>query len=381
MKRAALAIAAALALSGCSSWNPLVAMGIKSEPIHKPTPLAPIKETVKPTVVWTAAAGKSQGYAFHPAADGAKVYAAAGDGAIVAIDEATGRVAARIETKKPLSGGLAIGEGTIVAGTPKGEILALDPAGKVVWSTSVAGEIIAPAAISKKIVVVRTSDGRIFALGADDGKRLWVFQRATPSLLVRSGAGVLAVGGDVVAGYPNGKLIALDLDDGKLTWEVTVALPRGTTELERIADVAGLPVIDGANICAAAFQGKVACFDIQTRNLLWSKDLSSALDLARDAKNLYVVDDANKVHALDKTAGASVWTQDKLAYRRLTSPIVAGSYVVVGDGFGFVHVLSVVDGEIVGRLAIDGSAVSSVVPAGAGVIVQTANGSVVSVRF
>src|SRR5438270_459742 len=206
----------------------------------------------------------------------------------------------------------------------------------------------------------RHAEGRIFGLDAKDGKRKWVFQRQTPALLLRSEAGVIAAGGDVVAGYPNGKLIALDLDDGKLTWEVTVSLPRGSTELERIADVAGLPVIDAGNICAAAFQGKIACFEIQTRNLLWSKDLSSALDLAHDAKNVYVIDDANKVHALDKASGASVWTQDKLAYRRLTAPVVAGSYVIVGDGFGYIHVLSVDNGEIVGRLATDGSAVNTI---------------------
>jgi len=38
-------------------------------------------------------------------------------------------------------------------------------------------------------------------------------------------------------------------------------------------------------------------------------------------------------------------------------PVVAGSYVIVGDGFGYIHVLSVDNGEIVGRLATDGSAI------------------------
>ena len=128
----------------------------------------------------------------------------------------------------------------------------------------------------KDTVVVRTADGRIFGLSIDDGKRKWVFQRPSPPLMLRSEAGILAAGTDVVAGYPNGKLIALDSEDGKLIWEVTVMQPRGTTELERIADVAGLPVMDGSNVCAAAFQGKVACFDIGSRNMLWSRDLSSA---------------------------------------------------------------------------------------------------------
>jgi outer membrane protein assembly factor BamB len=243
------------------------------------------------------------------------------------------------------------------------------------------GEIIAPAAVSRKTVVVRTSDGRIFGLNLEDGKRKWVFQRATPALLLRSEAGVLAVGQDVVAGFPNGKLIALDIDDGKLTWETTVTQPRGATELERIADVAGLPVIDGANVCAAAFQAKVACFEIVTRNLLWSRDLSSARGLARDERNIYLVDEASNVHALAKEGGASVWKQDKMQYRKLTTPLVFDRLVWIGDYQGFVHILAPDTGEIVGRVATDGSAVSAMVPASGGVLVQTANGTVAFIRL
>jgi outer membrane protein assembly factor BamB len=54
----------------------------------------------------------------------------------------------------------------------------------------------------------------------------------------------------------------------------------------------------------------------------------------------------------------------------------------VGDGFGFLHVLSPDDGNLVGRLATDGSAILSMVPAaGAGAVVQTAKGAVALVRF
>ena len=62
-----------------------------------------------------------------------------------------------------------------------------------------------------------------------------MFQRPSPALLLRSEAGVLVSGGDVVAGYPNGKLIALDIEDGKLTWEVTVSSPRTAGPKERLA--------------------------------------------------------------------------------------------------------------------------------------------------
>jgi outer membrane protein assembly factor BamB len=379
--RWALLAAAALTLAGCSSWNPLVFLGFKTEPADKPTLLKPVTAQVTPRAVWTASTGKSQGFNFRPVSQGGQVYAAAADGTVSVFDEDTGRLVSRFDAKKKLAGGLEVGDGKIVAATAKGEVIALDMNGKPLWTSVVGSEVISPAAIAGKIVVVRTTDGRILGLSADDGKRKWVFTRAMPPLLLRTEAGVLAIGRDVVAGYPNGKLIALDAEDGKLTWEVSVALPRGATELERIADVAGLPVIDGAQVCAGAYQGKVSCFEIQTRNLVWARDVSTTRALARDGKNIYVVDDSSAVQALDKSQGASVWKQDKLKFRRLTAPVILDSRIVVGDFEGYLHVLSPDNGEIIGRLKTDGTAIQQIVPIAGGLIVQTAGGSVILVRL
>ena len=380
-----LALAAALLLpAACSTWtwNPLVAVGIQSEPAHKPTPLAPINATVAPRAAWTAQVGKASGFTFRPEPDAGRVYALAADGTLSILDEASGRLNAKVETKKKFSGGVETGDGMVIAGTTKGEVVALDAAGKPAWTASVAGEVIAPPSVAAgETVIVRTADGRIFGLSSKDGKRRWVFQRPTPTLLLRSEAGVLTVGRNVVAGYPNGKLIALDVEDGKLTWEVNVSLPRGTTELERIADIAGLPLIDGDNVCAAAFQGKVACFDITTRDLVWARDLSSSRGLVADGKYLYVVDDTGAVHALDKKTGASVWKNDKLLHRRVGTPLAIDGKLIVGDGYGFVHVLAPEDGALIGRLATDGSRVSWLVPATQGVLVQTEKGTVAMVKF
>jgi outer membrane protein assembly factor BamB len=115
--------------------------------------------------------------------------------------------------------------------------------------------------------------------------------------------------------------------------------------------------------------------------MLWAKDLSSARALVADAKNIYVVDDVGAVHALDKKTGASVWTQDKLKYRKLSSPAMLDGKVVVGDGFGFVHVLSPENGALIGRLPLDGTRVMSLAPAKGALIAQTAGGAVASIRF
>jgi outer membrane protein assembly factor BamB len=379
---AAAALALATGLAGCGSWNPLVWVGIMSdgEP-NKPTPLGPVTGTVLPKAVWITQVGKASGFGFRPDVEGGRIYVASED-AVLALEEESGKVVTRADTKKKLSSGIEVGDGRTVVGTLKGEVLAFDAAtGKEAWTSSVAGEVISPAAISRKTVVVRTADGRIFGLSLADGKRRWVFQRPMPSLLLRSESGVKAIDQNVIAGFANGKMIALDIEDGTLVWEVTVAQPRGATDLERITDVAGLPIIDGANVCAAAFQAKVACFEIQSRNQLWARELSTALPLASDARYVYAVDDKGAVHALDKGSGASVWKQDKLLHRKLTAPMVVAGLLVVGDGFGFLHVLSPDDGSIVGRLATDGSAILSMAPAAGGAAVQTAKGAVALVRF
>ena len=380
MRRLAI-VCAALALSGCSTWNPLVAVGLMSEPANKPYEITPIKSTLSPRIAWSHGVGKSQGFSFRPAVYERRVYAISADGYVSIMDEDSGRSMLRVDEKKKFSGGVDIGDGKVVAGTLKGEVVAMDSSGKVLWSSQVAGEVIAPPALSRKTVVVRTSDGRIFGLNADDGKRKWVFQRASPSLLLRSEAGVLAVGQDVVAGYPNGKLIALDIEDGKLTWETTVSLPRGATELERITDVAGLPLVDGTSVCAAAFQAKVGCFEIATRNVIWSRDLSTAKGLARDDRQIYVVDDQSQVHALAKDTGASVWKQDKMKFRKLSAPLVFDRLVWVGDYQGYVHILAPETGDVIGRIRIDSSQVNAMIPANGGVVVQTADGTVALVRL
>ena len=371
----ASACALALGLAGCGVF------GIGGGDAPKPTPLTPIESSVPMKASWSVSVGKAQNFSFLPELEGGKVYAAAADGSITMIDEDSGKVAGKIDAKRPLSGGLAVEDSKIIVGTIKGDVLAFDPAGKLVWTTNVTGEVIAPASVSKKTAVVRTADGRIVGLNLEDGKRKWVYQRPMPVLMLRTETGVMAINNDVLAGYPGGKLIALDIETGALTWEVTVSLPKGATELERIADIAGVPVVDGTRVCAAAFQGKIACFEIQTRNMVWSRDIWSSRGLAVDAKNIYIADDLGNVHALDKNTGASLWKQDKLLYRRLTAPLWVGGRIVVGDLQGYVHVLSVEDGKFIGRIATDGSAIRTMIPAPGGIIVQTANGSVVALRF
>ncbi|MCK9389668.1 MAG: outer membrane protein assembly factor BamB [Sulfuritalea sp.] len=368
-----LAVGAALLLGACSTVEKLNPFG-SSAPKIKPTELVTIQPTAELRSVWQASIGSAGEFTFSPAVVGDSVYAAAKDGAVARFDG--GRQVWRIAAGQPISGGIGSDGKLVVVGTPKGEVLAFDAAtGRETWKARVSSEVLAAPAVADGLAIVRSGDSRIFGFDAVDGKRRWVYQRSTPTLSLRSNVGVLLAGKVTLAGFPGGKLLAIANNNGAAVWEVTVALPRGSTELERVADVTSSPVVSGSTVCAAAFQGRVACFDSNSGNTLWSRDMSSSAGVDMDSRYVYVTDDKGAVHALDRNNGASVWKQDKLANRSLSRPLALGSHVAVADYQGVVHLLRREDGAFAARAATDGSAVrAEPVRFGAGLLVQTANG-------
>jgi len=360
-------------LSGCASWFEGWFGGQDNS--VKPAPLVIFQPSANLKQIWRESVGKAGDYVFTPAIMKGYVYAAGNDGYIVSFDAESGKQKWRIDSGKKLSAGVGAGDGMVIVGTSKGEVLAFDAEGKSLWKSQVSSEVLSAPQTEDGIVVVRTGDGRIFGLDARDGSRKWVYQRATPALTVRSNAGVLVTRGAVFAGFAGGKLVALSLANGNVGWESTVALPRGATELERIADITSLPVMDGREICAVAYQGRVACFDVQSGNLVWSRDISSIAGMTLDQRYVYVSDDKGAIIALDKASGSSVWKQDKLFARKISAPVAQRGYVAVADLEGYVHLLSREDGAFAARLATDGSPVrAQPLSLEDGFLVQTRNG-------
>ncbi|MDR1708411.1 MAG: outer membrane protein assembly factor BamB, partial [Candidatus Accumulibacter sp.] len=321
----------------------------------KMTELKPFTPTVQARVAWNESVGRGNaGYEFQPAVFGGSVYAAAADGSLVRLDE--GKAVWRINAGMALSGGVGTDGRLVVVGSPKGDVLAFNASdGTSAWKAKASSEILAPPAIGEGLVVVRSGDNRLTAFGAADGRRKWVFQRPAPALALRVTAPPLIDGSYVFAGFPGGRLLAVRADNGVAVWEGAVALPKGTTELERVADVTSSPVIAGRIVCAVAFQGRVACFDLNNGNLLWARELSSSVGLAMDSRSLFVTDDQGAVHALDLFNGSSIWKQDGLLQRRTSAPLPARGLVAVSDAEGYVHFLNRDDGAFAARIATDGS--------------------------
>lgn len=340
-------------------------------------PLVAFTPTVATRNVWTASAGKAGAYTFTPAVVGDAIFVAGQDGTIRRLED--GKTVWKISTGHALSAGVAANDRLLVVGTPKGDVLAYSPVdGKALWQAKATSEVLAAPAIGDAGVAVRSGDNRVVLLDASDGGRKWVYQRAMPPLSIRGAGSPVFADRYLFVGFPGGRLVALSLQNGAPVWEGPVAQPKGATELDRVADVVVPPVVEGTQICAVAFQGRVACFDMaQGGALVWSRDMSSASGLVLDGRYLFVTDDKGAVHALDRLSGSSLWKQDKLLGRRLSGPAVRRGLVAVADGEGYLHLLSREDGSFVGRHKTDGTPVRSPVQLfGSNFLVQTAGGDV-----
>ncbi len=362
-----------LALAACSSDKP----GIK------PAQLVDFKPAAKVEVRWNVDVGDAGQSVLVPAVTREAVFAANAKGRVYRLDRNTGKQIWRIDSGFTISGGVGAGEGLVLVGGEKGELAAYDEdSGKLQWQVKVSSDVLSAPKIADGIVVVRTGNQRITGLSAKDGSRLWLYERATPTLIVRSHAGVVIRNGLVFAGFAAGKLAAIKLNNGVVAWESSVSQPRGNTELERISDITSLPVVDDAQVCAVAFQGRLACFDAAQGGALWTRDVSSDKGLALSGKSLYLTDTDSNVLALDKSSGASLWKNEQLSLRQATAVYPLDDYLLLGDYEGYLHVLKSEDGSLVARRKTDGSAIPAApITLGDGALIQTSDGELYSIAI
>lgn len=367
-------LSAAFAVAGCSSLNPFA-----SNAKNAPTELLKFRPTVGLKTAWTAKIGKSDGMQFVPAVTDTVLFAASAGGSITSIDLQNGSVKWRIDAGLPLTAGVGTDGDTVAVGASDGVLLAFDKNGKMKWKAQTSSEILSTPAVGQGVVVVRSIDNQITAFDASSGARRWTVQRSAPALILRAAPGIVVADRTAFVALPGGRLSALSLDNGGPRWEIAVGDPRGTTELERIADVSGYPVITGDDICAVAFQGRIGCFDAATGTPRWVKIFSSDAGLGADQESVVSVSESGHVVAFHKSGGNDKWRNDKLAGRNLSPPGLFDTYVAVGDYQGYVHLLSRGDGEFVARMPTDGSRISvKPVVADSKLIVQTQSGSIVA---
>ncbi len=362
--RAQAAIISVAVLSGC--------FGGATKP--QPAELQPVSALVSARQSWNVRIGKVD-FPLQPSVSGNSVAFASGDGTVALLDAQTGRDIWRVALGNPIAAGVGSDGRLAAVVTRDNEVVAIQD-GRELWRQKLSAQAFTAPFVAGGRVFVLAADRSVNAFDAQTGRKLWIQQRPNEPLVLRQSGVMLAVGDTLVVGL-SGRLAGLNPGNGSVRWEVPIASPRGINDVERLVDLVGRVSRDGDNVCARAFQASIGCVNAARGSLLWTKPANGLQGLAGDDRLLFGTEADGTVIAWRRTDGERTWSTERLRYRSLSAPLVAGRSVAVGDFSGFIHLLSREDGSLLNRLPTDGSPIAAApVLVGNTLIAVTQNGGI-----
>jgi outer membrane protein assembly factor BamB len=344
----------------------------------KPKPLADFTPQIAGKVVWQSRVD-GVGFPLAVAVNGDVFTVAGNDGTVMALKASNGQEIWRASVGNKLSAGVGSDGRFSAVVTRDGELVTLE-AGQVKWRKAIGARVTTAPLVAGERVFVLAVDRGVTAFDAVDGRKLWTLQRPGDPLTL-SQSGVLAAYKDTLVVGQGPRLAGVDPLRGTVRWEVPVATPRGTNEVERLADLVGPALRAGDVICVRAFQSAVGCVNAERGSLTWTKTAGGTDAVGGDDQLVFGADASDRMTAWKTPTGEVAWSSDSLMYRGLSAPLSVGKTVVFGDEEGRVHWLSRDKGEPLLRLTTDGKpVVSAPVVSGATMLVVTRAGGVFAFR-
>jgi outer membrane protein assembly factor BamB len=349
----ALFASALLALTACGTTKQA-----------EPAPLTHYGTAVNIDRVWRVSAGKGaldSHLKLQPSVNGDVIYTADTSGDVSAINIESGKRLWRYHYPASFSSNLASTDEAIYIGSNEGILFKIDATyGYAIWSRAMPSSIIAKPLVNNNTIYVKTINGEITALeDADNTKILWTYQQPNPPLILRDTSNLSLTGDNLIAGFPNGHLVKLASNNGTPIWEKEVKQPEGKTDVERMVDIDATPILEGQNIYTATYQGEILALSEVSGDVRWSHDSSIYNNLGTDETALYATDEKSFLWAYDKNTGEALWRQESFKNRNLTAPAILGSFLIVGDSEGYIHVVDTESGRLLGRTKISTTGISA----------------------
>ena len=362
-----------LFLSGCSWFSD------EEDPAITPAELTDFSAEIEVQKLWSSKLGsgaKDYLISLRPSANADTIFAADYDGTVSALDINTGESKWQVNLNAMVTGGVGYGANKVMVGTVEGEVFVLDSAnGATLWSSQVSSEILSSPQTNGDIVVVHSIDNQMVALDATTGEQRWRHNGEAPILSVRGTSASIVTDSMVISGFDSGKLIAFNATNGSLIWETRIALPKGRTELERMVDIDGAPLLVGDVIYAVTYQGRLGAISRGTGRDLWSQDTSSHQAPEYREGRVFVSAAEDTIQAFASGSGQQIWSNDQLFLRRVTGPVALKNTVAVADAEGYLHFLSAEDGHFVGRTKVSGGTSAPLTVVKDRLFVQANNGT------
>ena len=344
----------------------------------EPAPLLPDPGLLKVRQVWLADFGEIT-FPIGMQAVGNTVAIASDNGQVGLLDVRTGESIWRAQVGASISAGVGYDGRSAALVTSENELVVLQE-GRELWRQRLAAPSYTAPLVAGARVFVLGADRSVSAFDGQSGRRLWTQTRTGEALVLRQSGVLMAVGDTLVVGL-SGRMVGMNPLNGTARWDVPLATPRGTNDVERLVDLVSGIARQGAVVCARAFQASVGCVDAARGALLWSKPATGASGLTGDQSLVLGVEFDGSLVAWKQIDGERAWSMNQLRYRKLSSPLLLGPSVVVGDGEGRLHFYAREDGVLQGRLETEGGPLAATpLLAGNTLIVLTRAGRVMGLR-
>ena len=362
----ALWLALAALLAGCGTDKP------------KPKALEAVTPKIAGRQVWAAKVDAVR-FPLAVVSRGGTFVVASSGGTLLGLEAETGRQLWSANAGSPLSAGVG-SDGRFHAVVTADNKLVTFEGSNELWREQLKSRVSTAPLVAGERVFVMGVDRAVHAYDAKDGKRLWSLQRPGEALTLLNSGVLVAVKDTLVAGQ-GPRLAGIDPTRGTLRWELPIGSPRGTNEVERLADLVGPPLRLGNRLCARSFQVAVGCADAEAGRLLWSRNTGGINAVGGDDEVIVGADATDRIVAWKTENGENLWTSERMLFRGLSAPTSLGPAVVFGDFEGYVHFLDRKDGQPLLRLSTDGSpVVGKPVLSGTTLLVVTRNGGLFAFR-
>lgn len=344
-RRFALAASAALMLTACAGPDKS-----KQLDLGPNTPLIDVRSA------WVSSIGAVD-FPLDVRPVGNLIFVASSDGTVASIDARTGGDLWRTSVGVKLSAGVGSDGRYAAVVSKENELIVLD-GGKELWRHKLGAVTLTAPFVAGARIFAMSSDRSVSAFDVVTGRKLWQQQRTGEALVLGRSGIVMAIGDTLVAGLA-GRVVGMNPLNGKVKWEVQVANSRGTNEVERLVDLVSGVSRQGNQVCMRAFQSAIGCVDGANGSLMWSKSASGSTGLDGDDAELFGTESDGRVVAWKRADGERNWVSERLRFRTLSGPVLAGRSIVIGDEAGTLHFLSRQDGSPLNRISTDGSAIRS----------------------
>jgi outer membrane protein assembly factor BamB len=217
------------------------------------------------------------------------------------------------------------------------------------------GAILSPSLIQSGRVITIANDGTVFAHDAVTGQQVWAYKLPNVQFSLRGQpAPVRLDEHTVLIGSANAYIYALDIISGVPRFQRRVAISEGRSDIQRLVDVVGDPVVSGQYLVTTSFQGQVTVTDLATQRVVWSEDASSTNTAEVADDKVFVTTTDGKLNAYNLATGELVWQNEDLLNRKLSNPVLLGQNLVVGDLDGVIHLINPASGKLIGRAKTSG---------------------------